>query len=52
MNEELSILTLGYLIGYYKTHEETIVNKDEIDAINFLLDKNEKLKQKLEQRDT
>lgn len=38
-NEELANLTLGYLIGYYKTHEETIINKDEIEAIDFIIEK-------------
>lgn len=47
MNEELATLTLGYLVGYYKTHEETKINKDEIEAINFLLDKIEQLKDEI-----
>lgn len=48
MNEELALLTIGYLVGYYKTHEETIINKDEIDAINFIIEKNETLEQELQ----
>ena len=48
MNEELANLTIGYLVGYYKTHEETIINKDEIDAINFIIEKNETLEQELQ----
>ena len=48
MNEELALLTIGYLVGYYKTHEETIINKDEIDAINFIIGKNETLQQELQ----
>lgn len=48
MNEELAILTIGYLVGYYKTHDETIINKDEIDAINFIIEKNETLQQELQ----
>ena len=48
MNEELAMLTIGYLVGYYKTHEETIINKDEIDAINFIIEKNETLEQELQ----
>ena len=43
MKEELAMLTIGYLVGYYKTHDETIINKDEIDAINFIIGKNETL---------
>ena len=49
MNEELANLTLGYLIGYYKTHEETIIDKDEVDAINFIIEKNQELKKQLEE---
>lgn len=45
MNNELSLRTLGYLIGYYKSHNETIINLQEIEAINFILDENEKLQQ-------
>lgn len=48
MNEELATLTLGYLVGYYKTHEETIINQDEIDAINFFLNVNQQLKEQNE----
>ena len=48
MKEELAILTIGYLVGYYKTHDETIINKDEIDAINFIIGKNETLQQELQ----
>ena len=48
MNEELAMLTIGYLVGYYKTHDETTINKDEIDAINFIIEKNETLEQELQ----
>ena len=48
MNEELAMLTIGYLVGYYKTHDETTINKDEIDAINFIIEKNETLQQELQ----
>ena len=48
MKEELAMLTIGYLVGYYKTHDETIINKDEIDAINFIIGKNETLQQELQ----
>ena len=45
MNKELALRTFGYLIGYYKTHEETIINSQEIEAIEFILKNNENLKQ-------
>lgn len=43
MDKELALRTFGYLIGHYKTHEETIINSQEIEAINYILDKNERL---------
>lgn len=49
MNKELSLRTLAYLVGYYKTHNETIINLEEIEAINFILDENEQLQQENEQ---
>lgn len=30
MNKELALRTFAYLIGHYKTHEETIINSQEI----------------------
>ena len=45
MDKELALRTFGYLIGHYKTHEETIINGQEIEAINYILDKNERLEQ-------
>ena len=45
MNKELAIRTFGYLIGYYKTHNETTINKQEIEAIEFMLKNNEDLEQ-------
>lgn len=45
MNKELAIRTIGYLIGHYKTHEETIINSQEIEAINYIFDENERLEQ-------
>ena len=45
MNKELAIITIGYLIGYYKSHDEVTINSDEIDAINFILKDNENLEQ-------
>lgn len=49
IDKELSLRTLGYLIGYYKSHNETIINSQEIEAINFILDENEKLQQENKQ---
>ncbi len=45
MNKELAIRTIGYLIGHYKTHNETIINEQEIEAIEFMLKINEDLEQ-------
>ena len=45
MDKELALRTNGYLIGHYKTHEETIINSQEIEAINYILDENERLEQ-------
>lgn len=45
MDKELALRTIGYLIGHYKTHEETIINSQEIEAINYILDENERLEQ-------
>lgn len=45
MNKELALRTFGYLIGHYKTHEENIINSQEIEAINYILDENERLEQ-------
>ena len=50
MNKELSLRTLTYLVGYYKTHNETIINLEEIEAINFILDENEQLQQELDKK--
>lgn len=49
MNKELSLRTLAYLIGYYKSHDETTINLQEIEAINFILDENEQLQQENKQ---
>lgn len=46
MNKELALRTFAYLIGHYKTHEETTINSQEIEAINYILDENERLEQK------
>ena len=45
MNKELALRTFGYLIGHYKTHNETIINIQEIEAIEFILKDNESLEQ-------
>lgn len=36
MNKELAMRTLAYLIAHCKEHEETIINSEEIQAIEFL----------------
>ena len=48
MNEELAYRTIAYLIGCYKNNDETTINQEEIDAINFILNENQQLKEKLE----
>lgn len=45
MDKELALRTFGYLIGHYKTHNETTINKQEIEAIEFMLKNNENLEQ-------
>lgn len=45
MDKELALRTFAYLIGHYKTHEETTINSQEIEAINYILDENERLEQ-------
>lgn len=45
MDKELALRTFGYLIGQYKTHNETTINKQEIEAIEFILKDNEFLEQ-------
>lgn len=50
MNKELALRTFGYLIGHYKTHEETIINSQEIEAINYILDENERLEQQVQKQ--
>jgi hypothetical protein len=47
MNKELALRTFAYLIGHYKTHNATIINKQEIEAIEFILNDNEFLEQQL-----
>ena len=45
MDKELALRTFAYLIGHYKTHDETTINKQEIEAIEFMLKNNENLEQ-------
>lgn len=50
MEKELALRTFAYLIGYYKTHEETIINSQEIEAINYILDENKRLETQLKKQ--
>lgn len=50
MDKELALRTFGYLIGYYKTHDETIINSQEIEAIEFMLKNNEYLEQQVKKQ--
>lgn len=45
MNKELALRTFAYLIGHYKTNNETTINKQEIEAMEFILKDNESLEQ-------
>lgn len=45
MDKELALRTFAYLIRNYKTHNETIINEQEIEAIEFMLKNNEDLEQ-------
>lgn len=45
MNKELALRTFAYLIRHYKTHNATIINSQEIEAIEFILNDNEFLEQ-------
>lgn len=47
MDKELALRTFGYLIGHYKTHDETIINSQEIEAIEFMLKDNDKLERQV-----
>lgn len=47
MSNELAMRTLAYLITHYKEHDETIINSEEIQAIEFLQQENQKLKKQL-----
>lgn len=50
MEKELALRTFGYLIEYYKTHEETTINSQEIEAINYILDENKRLETQLKKQ--
>lgn len=50
MNEELAYRTIAYLIGCYKNNDETTINQEEIDAINFILNENQQLKEQLNKK--
>lgn len=50
MNKELALRTFAYLIRHYKTHNATIINKQEIEAIEFILNDNEFLEQQCKQQ--
>ena len=50
MNKELALRTFCYLIEYYRTHDETIINTQEIEAIEFMLKINEELEQQCEKQ--
>lgn len=50
MNKELALRTFAYLIGHYKTHNETTINKQEIEAIEFMLKNNEDLEQQVKKQ--
>lgn len=48
MSKELAMRTLAYLIAHYKEHEETIINSEEIQAIEFLQQENQKYKEAID----
>ena len=50
MDKELALRTFAYLIGHYKTHDETTINKQEIEAIEFMLKNNENLEQQCQKQ--
>lgn len=50
MDKELALRTFAYLIGHYKTHDETIINSQEIEAIEFILKDNDKLEQQVKKQ--
>lgn len=50
MDKELVFRTFCYLIGHYKTHDETIINSQEIEAIEFILKNNKDLEQQVKKQ--
>lgn len=50
MDKELALRTFGYLIGHYKTHNETTIKSQEIEAIEFMLKNNEDLEQQVKKQ--
>ena len=50
MDKELALRTFAYLIGHYKTHNETTINEQEIEAIEFILKDNENLEQQVKKQ--
>ena len=48
VNEEMAMRTLAYLITHCKEHDETIINSEEIQAIEFLQQENARFKDKIE----
>ena len=49
MNNELAMRTFAYLISNYKENNETTINSEEIEAIEFLIKENQELKKQLEE---
>lgn len=43
MNEELALRTFAYLKTHYQTNNETLISKEDIEAIDFILNENEQL---------
>lgn len=50
MSNELAMRTFAYLISNYKENNETIINSEEIEAIEFLIKENKELKKQLEKK--
>ena len=45
MNKELAMRTFAYLISHYKENNETTINSEEIEAIEFIIKENQKYKE-------
>lgn len=43
MNKELALRTFAYLKTHYQTNNETLISKEDIEAIDFILNENEQL---------